>query len=166
MLRGTIQALATPPPVAAQSYAQLPARSNTTHSHLLSIAFPSSRDAALCRQHKSTAHPRLLTRLACITHRIQSHAVPPCRVRRSTGACSPSPMHRAVLLHEGVSLELPRKQGMFRLEARDVSGSRGGAAAGRGTLLGSCQLWVAASRDGSTLFWSHDRCVTTYVMKF
>jgi hypothetical protein len=45
------------------------------------------------------------------------------------------------------------------LEGRDVSGSRGGAAAGRGTLLGSCQLWVAASRDGSTLFWSHDRCV-------
>jgi hypothetical protein len=68
-------------------------------------------------------------------------------------------MHRAVLLREGVSLELPRKQGMFRLEARDVSGSRVGAAAGRGTLLGSCQLWVAASRDGSTLFWSHDRCV-------
>jgi hypothetical protein len=65
-----------------------------------------------------------------------------------------------VLLREGVSLELPRKQGMFRLEARDVSGSRGGAAAGRGTLLGSCQLWVAAARDGSTLFWSHDRCAT------
>jgi hypothetical protein len=75
-------------------------------------------------------------------------------------------MHRAVLLREGVSLELPRKQGMFRLEARDVSGSRGGAAAGKGALLGSCQLWVAAARDGSTLFWSYDRYVMHCAWRF
>jgi hypothetical protein len=31
--------------------------------------------------------------------------------------------------------------------------------ASRGQLLGSCLLWVAAARDGTTLFWSHDRCV-------
>jgi hypothetical protein len=38
------------------------------------------------------------------------------------------------------------------------------AAAGKGALLGSCQLWVAAARDGSTLFWSHDRCVVLTVV--
>lgn len=95
-----------------------------------------------------TAHPRATPHRNTIS----------CRVRRSTGACSPSALQRAVLLREGVSLELPRKQGMFRLEAREVSGRGGGAAAGKGALLGSCQLWVAAARDGSTLFWSHDRC--------
>lgn len=65
-------------------------------------------------------------------------------------------MRRAVLLREGVSIELPRKFGCFRLEARDMSGSRG--VGGRaGTLLGWCRLNVAAARDGTTLFWTHDR---------
>lgn len=75
-------------------------------------------------------------------------------MRRSTDAVSPSPLHRAVLLRQGLSLELPRKQGIFRLEARDAA---------KGALLGSCQLWVAAARDGGTMFWSHDRCVMCFV---
>lgn len=103
-----------------------------------------------------------MTGCVCLPHRTAF-----CRLRRATRAASPAALRRAVLVREGLSLELPRKEGIYRLEARSVEasgGSGGGGSAGakaavKGTLLGSCQLWVAAARDGTTLFWSHERCV-------
>lgn len=72
-------------------------------------------------------------------------------IRRETAPVAPAADVAASVLGQDVALELPRKQGLFRLEARDVGG-------GRYALLGSALLWVAAARDGTTLFWSHDRC--------
>ncbi|GBF90558.1 hypothetical protein Rsub_03129 [Raphidocelis subcapitata] len=60
-----------------------------------------------------------------------------------------SPGSKAVAVRETVKVELPRKEGMIRIELRDLSAG--------GRVLGSTLLWVSASMDGSTLFWGHQR---------
>ncbi|KIY97382.1 hypothetical protein MNEG_10578, partial [Monoraphidium neglectum] len=59
------------------------------------------------------------------------------------------PGSRQVAVMETVKLELPRKEGLVRLELRDLSAG--------GRRLGTALLWVSAAPDGSTLFWGHSR---------
>ncbi|KAI8466970.1 MAG: hypothetical protein J3K34DRAFT_524124 [Monoraphidium minutum] len=60
-----------------------------------------------------------------------------------------TPGSRSAAVRETIKVELPRKDGIIRLELRDVSAG--------GRKLGSALLWVASTMDGSTLFWGHDR---------
>lgn len=48
------------------------------------------------------------------------------RVRRASKAVSASPLKRSASLQQSLSLELRRKQGLFRLEAREVVQGPGG----------------------------------------
>ena len=67
----------------------------------------------------------------------------------SGGRVTARPGSRAVAVRETVKVELPRKEGVVRIELRDLSNG--------GRVLGSALLWMAATMDGSTLFWGNDR---------